>query len=538
MKKIIAMVLSVVMVLGLCMTAMAASTNLLNMKQDLEWKKDVSPIKFTAFMDVNPNEFAGWGNDPISKEITKRTGVTIDVTAATTTDHTQLQAMIASNELPDFVLYEPLNSAASVMIKQGFLQPLNKLWAKYAPKMKTVLPQNMDSFWAAEDGNLYNIPSYFSDKRIDAVKGNMLTHGAFVINRTLWKKIGSPKMNTPAEYKAALLKAKKLLKVKFPLFNERLDFPRDSTNIVNVFYRTFGGAPTGDKNAIIVNKETGAARLNFTEPAYKKAILYLNDLYRSGLFNAEMFTSQKIEQYQQLQKSNKIFSAAGNAFDLCKVDLSNAGAYKPTVDPVIEKGAKFTLPAGYGGGWYGPGISTNCKNSARAIKYLEFIMSDEGAMLTYHGVEGKDYTMVDGYPKNSKAKDEAWKNFGKMQKDMGILNYYLAWGTPSFIDALYYFHLNKGKEAYTLEAESNRFAVDATIENQTVLAGDAREKITETKIEDLWKTSLPKMILAKSKKESEAAYNTFVAKAKKLGLAKLEVAYSAVGNKWVNKLTK
>ena len=42
------------------------------------------------------------------------------------------------------------------------------------------------------------------------------------------------------------------------------------------------------------------------------------------------------------------------------------------------------------GGW-GTGISIDCKDPVRAIKFLDFLASDEGQILNNWGIEGKHY---------------------------------------------------------------------------------------------------------------------------------------------------
>ena len=43
-------------------------------------------------------------------------------------------------------------------------------------------------------------------------------------------------------------------------------------------------------------------------------------------------------------------------------------------------------------------ISKNCKNPERAIQFMDYLMSEHGQMLTYLGVEGETYDIVDDKP--------------------------------------------------------------------------------------------------------------------------------------------
>ena len=519
---------------GILMVSSAASAQV---GVATDWKSDTSPIKFTAFLDQSwVNASNPWGSDPISAEITKRTGVSAVVQVATTAKSEQLNTLIATNDLPDFITFDPNSPVAQVLVKQGFLLPLNQLAAKYAPNFKNVIPKDLDKVWSSDDGNLYFIPSYYSDvKRIASVKGALRTRGMLSLNMPMYEKLGKPAIKTLADFKAVALKAKAMFPdVPFLVYDSGAvpdSAPWNSMwSMSQLINRVYGG---DNPKSVAAD---GTVHLNFKDASYKKAVLYINDLYRAGLINAENFTI-KAEQYDQLVKNQKIFAFWGGTFDIAKFDMTEAGPYKP-VPAVQEAGSKLrlsSLATGIGGG--AVAITKNCKNPERAIKYLEFLMSDEGQMLTYHGIEGKDYTMVEGMPKNTPAKAEAWKDFGKMQKDLGILNYQIGWVPSNYTDMLYYYWLNQDKVAYALSSKYyDQFENDERLSELINLDAESPAKIIETKVQELWRTSMPKLYLAKTSAEFEAAYKDFLAKADTLGLAKLEAAYTVEAKKLIAKL--
>lgn len=49
-------------------------------------------------------------------------------------------------------------------------------------------------------------------------------------------------------------------------------------------------------------------------------------------------------------------------------------------------------------GWTVTMIPKSCRNPERAIKLLTYLISEEGQKMTYLGVEGEMYEMVDGKP--------------------------------------------------------------------------------------------------------------------------------------------
>ncbi len=48
--------------------------------ENLSWEKDTSPVTFSAYIDYDWYAVDTWGEDEVSKEITRLTGVSLDVT--------------------------------------------------------------------------------------------------------------------------------------------------------------------------------------------------------------------------------------------------------------------------------------------------------------------------------------------------------------------------------------------------------------------------------------------------------------------------
>lgn len=502
-----------------------------------EWMANTKSVTLKAFVDYNPNPWGGWGSDPVSTEITRRTGVTIKVTIATTTEHEELNAMLASGDLPDFVVLNGDGPLRATLWKQGFVQPLNKLMEKYAPNMKMIIPLDMDKIWKESDGNQYFIPGYYSDvARILELKGIQQTVSGLTMNQPMYAKIGSPSFKTLEEYQSMLIGAKSTLGIDAPflVFDAAAEAPQDDQrNMAQLINRIYGGGATKSISA------DGSVHLNFRDESYKKAILYIDGLYRAGLVNKEIFTSQKQEQADALFQNQKVFSSWGQPFNAYKHDMTEAGPYK-AVEPPKNTGSELHWRAASTGigGWPLASISSTSSNSERAILYYEFLLSDEGQMLTYHGIEGVDYKIVDGMPKNEPAKEKMWgEAFTDVQSKLGIINYQISWFPTNYADMLCYFWLNQSKPAYLVDtAINNPYARNERMNELIMVESDSKEKVIETKVFDLWKTMLPKMYLAETEGQCIDAYNELITKAEKLGLIDLEAAYTANYKHWMEVL--
>ena len=471
----------------------------------------------------------------VSREVKKRTGVTMEIQYATTKDSQELNTIIASGNLPDFLLYSTGSAVRTTLWKQGYLSSLNKLMDEYAPDMRNIIPKDMDIYWSESDGNMYLIPQYYTDlDKCNKIQGVNLVSSGFDMHKATYEALGKPKTDTLDDYKSLLLQVKEKYSDKFDFFayDGCIDDPtRSDKNMAELLNRIYGGTNT---RAVA---EDGTVHLNFKDETYKKAILYMNDLYRSGLFNPENFTA--VDQFKEFAANQKIFSYWGQAIALIEFDMADEAtrpyhSYEPPKAPgIVPK--FYNVMSGIGMN-SGLSISANSKNKARAIQYMEFLLSEEGQMLLYHGIEGEHYTMEEGYPKNTDIKNKAWDNWTDMVNELGIMGA-LNWIPLMETDAKYYYWLNKSKLAYA-ELQNN---VDkyAAIERNSVLAvvpSDSEEKVIENKVIELWKNAMPKMILAKTQEECLSEYDKFLKDADALGLAKLETAYTAVVKGWLEKL--
>ncbi len=498
-----------------------------------EWKSDTSPITFTAFIDW-PGwlDSFEWGKDKVTKEITRRTGVTIDVERATTSDSQQLNLMLASDELTDFVVVGLDSPARTILWKQGFVQPLNELMDKYCPKMWDVLPEDMDTIYTEDDGNLYLLTSWFADvERIKKLKDVPLTEGSFSINKTMYEDIGSPPMNTLDEYREALLTVKQKYPNVFPLY----DGAPGSSKIDSIINRVYGGSPFSID-------EDGTVHLEFTEETYLKAVKYINELYREGLYDPEIFT-MKSEQVTEIFKNNKVFSHWGQSFYAFSFDMDGPfWPFKPPTEPSIP----FRLPnvatsIGTGATVF---ISNKCSNPERAIKYLEFMMSDEGQLLMGYGIEGEDYILdletleyEEGAVKYTQQALDLMQDWGEYVETIGAYNDSAAWIINLWTDKASYYWLNQQKPKYKAISDIfNKYAVDERIFNLMKFSSDSEENIIQTKIKELWNTSRPLMYLADSEEECVENYREFVKQAEKLGLDKVEKELTKLYTKWNTKL--
>ncbi|HOJ12417.1 MAG TPA: extracellular solute-binding protein [Clostridiales bacterium] len=545
LKKTFYIFVTVIIIIGLCLLSSCNINKAGTIKEEtsqglgVDAKDGILPITFTAFIDRPVSAWNGWGNDPVTKEVTRRTGVSVTVSSATTTDSTKLSAMIATDNLPDFIITRGKSPIQNVLSEQGYLLALNQLMDQYAPEMRKIVPKDLIGLYSNSEGNFYFYPDRFYDvDRVLSVEGYAGAGSTNIrINLTLYEKIGKPPMATLDEYKEALKLIKTLLPdVQFPIYDGNIVMPHHNQNLAQFLNRIYGGTDTKS----IANDDT--VHLNFKDESYLKAIQYINNLYREGLFNKENFTIQS-EQFKEVINNDKLFTHWGPGWPIDSVRGTTDNPYWP-IDPPQVPGIQLKIKSqAYSiGGGVCTSISKSCIDPARAIKYLEFMISDEGQLLFGWGIENKDYTYEENYPRYTQsASDLMSADWDKYNREVGAYNYNSAWILNGLTDVWASYWYAKTADKFIMEPGRimKKYAVNERLNDLTVLPlGAVDEILIETQIFELWKNSLPSMYLAETEAQCMTAYNDFINKAEKLGLNKLEQAYTEAYRNVKEKLSK
>lgn len=304
--------------------------------------------------------------------------------AQSVTDKTQaFNMMMASGDVADIVVYwkENFNKYG----KQGAFLELTDLINKYAPNIKKYLEEHEDVKKAISDidGNIYYIP-YVADG--DTAKTWFI--------RTDWlEKLGLEIPNTVDEYYNVL----KSFRNGDPNGNGQADE-------IPYFNRDVGSSYEESISDMLmlwharkgIFEEDGKIKFGPLEPEYKTAISNIARWYAEGLIDQQIYTRKNAR--DTLLANN----TGGSTHDWC----GSTAEFNTTVSKTVD-GFKFEVMAPPGGVEYsrresvsktGWGISVKNKNPVETIKYFDFWFTEEGKRLFNFGIEGEDYTMVDGKP--------------------------------------------------------------------------------------------------------------------------------------------
>lgn len=167
---------------------------------------------------------------------------------------------------------------------------------------------------------------------------------------------------------------------------------------------------TGDDGNWYVNPETYEATYRFTMDTHKEYFRWLNGMNDKGLLDPESFV-QKYDHYAAKISSGRVVALNDQQWQfatpqqtlLANGELDKTYGFYPAQLTEDQLCGDF-IDKGFSGSW-GIGISKNCKDPVRAIKFLDWMCSDEAQVLNNWGIEGVHYTVEDGKRVIS---DEEW----------------------------------------------------------------------------------------------------------------------------------
>ncbi|NLO82096.1 MAG: extracellular solute-binding protein [Clostridiales bacterium] len=473
----------------------------------MSWQRDTSPITFSMFIDHDWYAVDTWGNDDVSKEITKRTGVSLDVIKAT--DPNQLQVLLAGDELTELVFTSTL---VERFHNPDICYRWDELIDEYCPDFWDLVDPITIVNNTADDGHIYTFKTHFSSDEQWEDPRNLPSPGTsgFYVRQDILEQLGNPPLETLDD----LVNIFRMVQEKFPDMIVYIPHPQWTPP----FLQWMGLFPPGSQYP-----EGDKVYLGLSQPDLVEYYKFYNMLIREKFTNIE-YQTYKPEQFFQIVRSGEVFAAhynSGLADDTNKVfrDQGIDGWFIPIIEPLkVDGEIKYKLLQ-WSVGWSSTFITKKCKNPERAILFMQFLRSPEGDQLTQWGIEGVHYTLTeDGLLK----RPEGFTELTTQETGIGPW-YFQASGlgegvavssgkinNPEFSQGV---DLLRAVKPYVIRDFALNFVTPkAETEEMNILV----------KINELINTSQPGIIGAASEEEAVQKFNEMIENAEKLGLRRLE----------------
>jgi ABC-type glycerol-3-phosphate transport system substrate-binding protein len=489
-------------------------------------------LKFSFYGNYDWYSMQPWGEDPASKWIKENKKVTVEAISAGGAPDEKLNTMIASDSLPD-VLFLERGAGVERLRKAGKLVPLDGYLEKY-PNLKQWISPAALNLLKSEDGHLYQFPNWYTNSPI----GN----GGYIINKKIYKALGSPKLETFDDFYAYL----KQVKVKYP---DVVPFePSIKGQGIDVLYPGFAndhpvlnismrGVPNGDKLTSI-----------FTDPVYKETMQYASKLFREKLITQDALT-QTLDQVVERVTTGRVAVAA--AFNITNLGKKGNTALTGK-DP--DAGYEIVWPLRKDGvdkdkvranqydvlGWNVNVITTSAKNPEAIFAYLDWHTGEEGQRIITWGPEGLYWQGTDenGAPKFTPKFFADEKEYSRLY---GVWDTFTWSGNTSFQSKVLPAVLAQypaGKKDWASEAQTTvtqKTSLDVTAFINLDPSPESDEGIIAQKVDDIFTEMRAKILFSKNDAEVTALLDKAEKDANAAGYDKL-LAFKT--QKWQDNLKK
>lgn len=356
-------------------------------------KADKDEVTTLTFFNADLAEDDKFEN-PVAKEITKQTGVKLEISHPVGGDTQAVPLMIASGDYPDIIFGK---GDLGKLIDAGAVVALDDMIEEKGDNLKKMYGENLSRLKnSLSDPQIYHVGT----AGVENVTN--VTSGTFQIQLDVLKELGYPEINTLEEFEQAL----KDYKEKYPEIDgqETLGLSllgSDWRWLITVGNPSGFAAGYQDDGQWIVDDKTGETIYKFQDEKVKEYFKWLNKINDEGLIDPESFT-QKYDTYIAKLSSGRVLSVADQDWDISDAVASLKGEGKDwrTYAPLpVTLNSDILSPStrNYGfTGTTGVSISSTTKHQDKAFEFLDWMASEEAQILLNWGLEGINYEIKDG----------------------------------------------------------------------------------------------------------------------------------------------
>ena len=328
--------------------------------------------------------------DPVAEVLTEKTGVRLKTEHPVAADDQTVALMIAAQDYPDMIYAK---GDANSLIDAGALIDMTDLIEEYGPNIKKMYGDEFEKLrYSEEDPSIYQLSSY-------AVGGTFLENSGTA--QIQWAVLKENNYEIPD----TLEKFEKMIKdymAAHPTTEDGMPTIGISLTAADWHWMITLGNPSGyiaegapDNGQWLIDEDYNAM-YKFRSDKVREYYRWLNRMYHEGVLDPE-FATQTYEDYIAKIASGRVVALTDTDWDYSdgekiliadgKLDKTYAGLPLAMDENTKAPSLMYQgLPTGQG-----VGITTSCKDPVAAIKFLDYLCSDEGQVLVNWGIEGVNY---------------------------------------------------------------------------------------------------------------------------------------------------
>lgn len=328
--------------------------------------------------------------DPVAEVLTEKTGVRLKTEYPVAADDQTVALMIAAQDYPDMIYAK---GDANSLIDAGAMIDMTDLIEEYGPNIKKMYGDEFEKLrYSEEDPSIYQLSSY-------AVGGTFLENSGTA--QIQWAALKENNYEIPD----TLEEFEKMIKdymAAHPTTEDGMPTIGISLTAADWHWMITLGNPSGyiaegapDNGQWLIDEDYNAM-YKFRSDKVQEYYRWLNRMYHEGVLDPE-FATQTYEDYIAKIASGRVVALTDTDWDYSdgekiliadgKLDKTYAGLPLAMDENTKAPSLMYQgLPTGQG-----VGITTSCKDPVAAIKFLDYLCSDEGQVLVNWGIEGVNY---------------------------------------------------------------------------------------------------------------------------------------------------
>ncbi len=467
---------------------------------------------------------AKWGENLVSRSITEKTGVDVDFVVPSGDESEMLGSLISADSLPDILTIGWWQDEVRTMIQRDMVYPLDELAKEYDACFMQVADPNVLKWYTSADGHIYEYPNSAYTINDYAQNNAIASNETFLVRKDIYEAIGSPDMTTPEGFHNAVVKAAQM----FPEVNgeELLPvgahvFTREGCDSFDTYLFNFLAVPYLD--------EQGNAYDRYMDESFLTWLRMFRQLHEEGYLKDDIFLDNRTQMEEKIA-NGRYFCMLYQRTDMADQQkilyARNPEQIYIAVDgPKNLAGDDYQLPGAGINGWTVTLISRECKNPEKAIKLISYLLSDEGQLMTWYGVEGITWEYDEEGRPQMYPEVEHLLNTDRVVYDR-------IYGADSC-----YWMLQDNERADEwgrvlaeplgqLQEWSFPYTV-YTAQYDVVFDAQTQENQIYTRIKNLWGETLPRLLLAESDEEFDRIIEEFRVNREKLEFDRLQQASTA-----------
>lgn len=339
--------------------------------------------------DITLYGYSSQTETPGFKAWQEATGVTIELVEPT--DETALNLLIASGDLPDIIRAskEFYNGGMTAMIDDGIAIDLTDLLPEYAPAYNAYITSDEAIYNSAAvevndelcvlafAGQFYPVDSPFR------------SYAGIIVRKDFMDELGIESIETVDDFKTYLSRCKEELGVSVPFMSQ---------NTMNDYNWKYGlltsafGLPCAYDYQV-----DGVYHFGAYEPEFKDFLAYMNELYAEGLLDPNFTVTDNATAIASITSGD---SAAICAM-VSRFQVIETAAEDPelalTAIPSLTANAGETAMMSYASNITSTGswcfITEECEDVESAMRWMDYLYTEEGMDLANYGIEGTTYTV-------------------------------------------------------------------------------------------------------------------------------------------------